>query len=529
MAQSQPPAASATSGVLAGIARLEGPLREALEEGIAHQRERRFREAEAAYRRAVALNPDSADALNLLGTLVVAVGGTSEGARLLRRAVMLRPEDAGLRANLAAILVVAERVDEALGEIEAASKLAPEALDVALNQAGILRQLGRAAEALAVYDRIIASHPGHALARIGAGRCHADLGHRAEAAATFRAAAVQQPNDPIAPIELAALGLPEDAGQLPRLLALAEAKVMAPATRTAVVYAAARICEDLGRHDEAIAHAQNAKTMRRPAEQADGVTAFVNRLVGTFDGAMFAAKKGYGDPSARPVFVVGLPRSGTAAVARMLGSHPQVAVAGELPRMPLLTAAMAEIQLVNQRYPESLREATPEAMRRLAARYLEQLMNTSAEAARVVDPLATNFEQLGLIALLFPNARIVNCRRDPLDVGVSCYLHNFPEGGVALQEFAQIGLFIREYERLMLHWRRLLPSPMHEVSYEDLTSAPERVLRQLVDVMGLPWDDRCLAAIGDGSPLQAALARDPAGRSQRYEKHVAPLREALGR
>src|SRR5215468_3469691 len=145
MAQSQSPAPSSSASVRAAIARLDGPLRAALEEGMAHQRERRFREAEAAYRRALAEQPDQPDALNLLGTLIVAAGGALEGARLLRRAIAVRPDDATLHANLAAILVTLDRVDEALAEIETARRLAPEAVEVELNYAYVLRRLGRSA------------------------------------------------------------------------------------------------------------------------------------------------------------------------------------------------------------------------------------------------------------------------------------------------------------------------------------------------------------------------------------------------
>src|SRR5215470_6671799 len=262
MAQSQSPAAPSSSGVLAGIARLEGPVRQALEEGIAHQRERRFREAEAAYRRALAEQPDQPDALNLLGTLIVGAGGGPEAARLLRRANMLRPEDPTLRANLAAILVTVER-------IEKARSLAPEAIEVELNYAYLLRRLGRADEALAAYEHIGAAHPGNPMARIGAARCLLDLGRAAEAAVIFREVALERPNDPVAPMELAAIGAPEDSGQLPRLLALADAKEMPPATRIGLVHAAARICEDLGRPDEAFAHVQRAKALIRPGAQAE--------------------------------------------------------------------------------------------------------------------------------------------------------------------------------------------------------------------------------------------------------------------
>jgi Flp pilus assembly protein TadD len=532
MAQSPSPAApSSSASVLAAIARLEGPLRATLEEGMAHQRERRFREAEAAYRRALAEQPDQPDALNLLGTLIVGAGGAVEGARLLRRAIVVRPDDPTLHANLAAILVTLDRIDEALAEIGKALALAPDALEVEMNHAHILRRLGRAEEALALYERLGAAHPGNHLARIGAARCQLDLGRSAEAAVVFREIAMERPGDPVAPIELAAIGAPQDADQLPRLLALAEAREMAPATRSGLVHAAARICEDLGRLDEAFAHVQRAKTLVRAAAPADAITNSVNRLIATFDARLFTAKRGHGDPSVRPVFVVGLPRAGTNIVARLLAAHPQVAVTGELPRVVLLTGAMTEIIVLTQqqRYPEAVRELTPEAIRRLAARYLGQLENSNGTAARVVDAMPTNFEHLGLIAVLFPNARILHCRRDPLDVGISCYLHNIPEGGAPLHELDQIALFIREYERLMGHWRLLLPSPTHDIAYADLAADPERVLRGLIDAVGLPWDDRCLSAIAEGSPARVALARDPVGRWQRFEKHIGPLRAALGR
>jgi hypothetical protein len=302
---------------------------------------------------------------------------------------------------------------------------------------------------------------------------------------------------------------------------------MPPATRIGLMHAAARICEDLGRYDEAIEHVQAAKKLVRAGGDPNALSTSVNRMIAAVDADLLAAKRGHGSDSMRPVFVVGLPRAGTSLVARLLGAHPQVAVAGELPRVPLLPVAMAEMMLLTQPYPMGLRELTPEATRRLAARYLEQLDNTSADAARIVDPMATNFEHLGFLALLFPNAKVVHCRRDPLDVGLSCYMHSFPEAGLPLHEFAQIAQVVREHDRLMGHWRGL-PLPIHDVAYEDLAAAPDRVLRRLLDLIGLPWDDRCAAATAEGSPFRAALGRDAPGRWRHYEKRLAPLREALG-
>jgi len=527
MAQPQSPASPA-SAVPAGVAALSGSLRELLEEGMAHQRARRFKEAEQSYRRAVREHPDQPDALNLLATLVVAAGGAPEAAGMLKRAVRLRPDDAAFRANLAGVLVLLERLDEALAEVESARRLAPAALDVVMNHAGILRRLGRPGEAMAIYERVLESHPGNHIARIGLARCQYELDLVEDAVAGFRAVAAERPNDPAAYMELAAIGA---AAQPPDLLAataaLAESAEMPPPTRRGLLHAAARIAEDLGRHDEAFTHAAAAKTYLHVPVQADDLVASVNRLIATFDDQFFAAKRGQGESTARPVFVVGVPRAGTAVVARMLAAHPQIANAGELPRLAQLTTAMAEIMQLTQPYPEGTRDLTPEATRRLAQRYLDALNNSSAVAGRVVDAMPTNFEHLGLVALLFPNARILNCRRDPLDLGLACYMHSFPDGGVRLHQLEEIAGFIREHDRLMAHWRRVLPMPIHDVSYEALAAAPDAELRRLVGLLGISWDERCAAAAAEGSVPRAMLTRDPPGRARWFAKHLAPLTQAL--
>lgn len=521
---SPPPAA----GAPAGIAALSGQLRELLEEGMAHQRARRFKEAEQSYRRAVREHPNQPDALNLLATLVIAAGGAPEAARLLKQAVRLRPDDASFRANLAGTLVLLDRLDEALAEVEAARRLAPDALDVVMNHAGILRRLGRPAEAMAIYERVLETQPGNHIARIGLARCQYELDLGEESAAGFRAVQAERPNDPAAYVELAAIGA---AARWPELLAaterLAASGEMPPPTRRGLYHAAARIAEDLGRHDEAFAFAAAAKTYLQRPPQPEDVAAAVNRLIAVFDEQFFAAKRGQGDPTARPVFIVGLPRSGTAVVARLLGTHPQVANAGELPRLAQLTGAMAEIMNLQSLYPEGARDLTPEASARLARRYLDALNNSSAVAGRVVDATPTNFEYLGLVALLFPNARVIACRRDPLDLGLACYMQSFPDAGPPLHEFEQIAQCIREHERLMAHWRRVLPMPINEVVYEDLAATPDIELRRLVGLLGIPWDDHCAAGVTDGSVARTMLTRDPPGRARWFDKYLAPLKQAL--
>jgi hypothetical protein len=153
---------------------------------------------------------------------------------------------------------------------------------------------------------------------------------------------------------------------------------------------------------------------------------------------------------------------------------------------------------------------------------------------RITDKMLLNFLHLGLIALLFPQARVIHCRRDPLDTCVSCFFQNF-RGLTFTLDLADLGNYYRDYERLMDHWRRALPLPMFKVVYEDLVASPEDVSRRLIDFCGLPWDERCLRSHESSRPVRTVSklqVRQPiysssVGRWRRYESHLGPLREAL--
>jgi len=524
------PSPSAQAGVPASISRLTGPLRDVLEEGMAHQRAHRFREAEATYRRALSEHPDQPDALNLLATLIVAAGGAPEAAGLLRRAVQQRPDDATLRSNLASVLMLLDWADAALVEIEAARVISPDAEDVGMNRAHVLRSLGRAGEAAEIYTKLLAAKPGNIPARIGLGRCYAALGRSDDAAAVFREVIRQRPNDPIAYSDLVNVAkMADDSGDLARILSLARRRELPPTSRIDLFHAAAAICDDLGRYDEAFAHVGVAKALDKPADNTQALTGSVEQLVETFTPQLFVDKYTYGNPSTRLVFVVGMPRSGTALVGRLLAAHPQAFDAGEHGRIARLTRELSDLAGVARPYPEGVRDLTPDVASGLTALHLDRLTRLDANALRIVDRLPTNFEHLGFIATLFPQARIIHCGRDPLDAGLSCYLHRFSGGAGEMQSLGQIAHYHGEYERLMAHWRGVLPASMLDLSYEDLAAEPEQTLRQIIEFVGLPWDDRCLEALAPKGPFAAAIARDPVGRWRNYEKHLAPLRAALGR
>jgi tetratricopeptide (TPR) repeat protein len=509
-----------------GVARLTGPLREALEEGMAHQRARRLREAEAAYRRALAEHPEQPDALNLLGALLVRTSGPREGIPHIRRAVELRPDDATFRSNLCSVFMQTGRLDEALKEIEAARIVAPESRDVAMNYAHLLRQLRRGAEAAEQYQRLLAADADYLPALVGLGKTYAELGDRERAAAAFRQAIARRPEDPAAHIELAAVQtFTTDAGEAAQMAALSGKPKIGPLDRVRLLHAAGKVADDLGRYDEAFGHYRTAKGLDRATYDRAMRSAVIDRLTAAFSPALFAAKRGLGDPSARPLFIVGMPRAGALLVERTLVGHPDIVSAGELESITQLALGhpSSGTNGAADQYPESVRDLTAEQARALAGRYLAIVDRVSPKATRVLDRMPHNFEHLGFIALLFPNARIIHCRRDPLDTCVACYVRHFSEGHGYNRDLAHLGHYYREYERLMAHWKSALPLPILELQYEDLVTEPERMSRALVEFTGLAWDERCLRA-GELARVQGSV-----GRWRRYEKHLAPLREALGR
>jgi hypothetical protein len=239
-----------------------------------------------------------------------------------------------------------------------------------------------------------------------------------------------------------------------------------------------------------------------------------------------------------PVFIIGMPRSGSTLVEQILASHPEVFGAGEIGDLPRFMTEYAVSQASSPANsilspPFLLRDQR--AARELAAHYLESIAAFGTGAARVTIKTLQNFLHLGMIATLFPRARIIHCRRDTIDVCLSCFFTNFQNVDFAWS-LSDIGVYHRSYQKLMAHWSRVLPLPIHEISYEELIQNQEAVTRKLLAFCGLDWDERCLAFWSTRRVVQTASAvqvRKPIssqaiGRWRHYRSHLGPLFEALG-
>ncbi|MGI9385909.1 MAG: tetratricopeptide repeat-containing sulfotransferase family protein, partial [Methyloligellaceae bacterium] len=253
----------------------------------------------------------------------------------------------------------------------------------------------------------------------------------------------------------------------------------------------------------------------------------------------FDALKGAGSDSKTPIFIVGVPRSGSTLVEQILSSHPQIADAGESTKFGKIVQLLGVDRGDGISYPHNVGDLSPKTLLALGDDYLNALQyQHSDHVRRVTDKQLTNIFHVGLIAILFPKAAIIHCRRDPLDTCLSCYFQNFREPKLLAwtNDLEDMGFYYREYERIADHWRDVLPGRMFEVNYEDIVADHEGMSRKLIEHVGLSWDDACLDFHKSERGVQTASAaqvRKPIynssiGAWRNYAKHLAPLRQALG-
>ncbi len=240
---------------------------------------------------------------------------------------------------------------------------------------------------------------------------------------------------------------------------------------------------------------------------------------------------GLDEASERPVFIVGMPRSGTSLAEQIIAAHPRAAGAGELTDLPRLAMALAP-----GRFPDNLSEVQPADLRAAADEYLARLAETDADALRVTDKTPSNFLFLGVIEMLFPRARVIHCIRHPLDTGLSCYFQNFAGQGIPFSyDLGDIAAHYNGYLETMAHWRRVSRLAVFPLVYEEMATGQESVTRALLEFLGLPWSPACLAfhtqdrlvSTASHAQVRRPMYRHSVGRYRAYEAHLDELTHGI--
>jgi tetratricopeptide (TPR) repeat protein len=287
-----------------------------------------------------------------------------------------------------------------------------------------------------------------------------------------------------------------------------------------------------GEYEQAFAHFREANRLARRRALPDERNRQIDRCIRFFTADFFAGRQLAGSRSEQPVFIVGMPRSGTTLVEQILSSHPAVHGAGERAE---LNEIAVQLDASPGGYPDCLAAVAPGLLDRLASGYLKQVTGAAGAALRVTDKMPHNFQHLGLIALLFPQARIIHCRRDPLDTCLSIYMSDFNSVHGYATDLQELGHHYLKYRQLMAHWAEVLPMPIFDVRYEDLVQDVEGRSRALVGFCALPWDEACLRFYENRrvvntisyDQVRVPIYTGSIGRWKHYANWLQPLREVL--
>lgn len=497
--------------------------------GRALLRLRRFEEAAASCRRAIEIRPDYAEANNSLGIALQKLADVERAIDCFKRAVALRPEFVEAHANLANALRTLGRLDEAVASYGRALQLNPGLGAVHTELGTALRLLRRTAESEASCNRALELDPDSSPTLAVLAELRADQGRFAEAEALFKRAVAVDPDaieawaGLVRVRRMAATDRDWLAG-VQRLVA----RGLPPEREMQLQFALGKFFDDTGGFGEAFESYLRANELAKrlgPAHDRARLARTIDRIVHEHDRRFIDSVASDADATMRPVFVVGMLRSGTSLVEQILASHDSVHGAGELTFWTAALAAAIDGADAGLRIPGA-------RLSRLARTYLEQLGRLSADAERVIDKMPTNFLALGLIHAAFPQARIIHVRRNPADTCLSIYFQHFEAANAYANDLADLAHYYGEYRRLMRHWRTVIPpASVLEVSYEALTLDVEGVTRRMLEFVGLPWDPRCLdfhqnaRSVVTASKWQVRQPIDTtaAGRWRRYERFIGPL------
>jgi tetratricopeptide (TPR) repeat protein len=486
--------------------------------------------------------PNSAEVHGNRGVLQQLLKRYPEALASYEKAIELKLDYANAHFNRAFILKLLNRYDEALAGYDKAIALYPGHAEAHNNRGSLLQDMRRYDEAIASYDRAIAARPDYAMAYHNCGTAMLSMGNMAEAEKMFRKALELKPDfsEPRHSLSTMRRHRKASGPEVQEILDLLKKPSLPAESQEQLYFSLGKIYDDCGQYDDAFESFRQANEIRNSfvSYQAADLTKLTDGVIEVFTKDFLSQKFSWASQSKLPLFIVGMPRSGTTLLASTLSNHPAIATAGELPDMADYALRLGEMLKGKDRYPQAARHLTPAVASGIITAYESRLKRDArAGAAHVIDKNPLNFRHLGFISMIFPQASVIHCTRDPLDTCLSNYFTRFPLTLDYSFDLKNIGHFYREYERFMEHWRTIPTLRLMDVSYEDMILKTEQTARAVLDFLALEWDPRCLAPHTNPSPVETSSqwqVRQPIynhslERWRHYEKHLGPLKEALQR
>jgi tetratricopeptide (TPR) repeat protein len=506
--------------------------------GVMLQEMQRYDEALASFAKAIALKPDLAEAHNGRGAVFLKMQRYDEALASFDKAIAFKPDYANACFNRGCTFKKLNRYDEALENFNKTIALKPDHVEAYNNLGVTLLDLKRYDEALASYDKAIALKPDHAVALNNRGNFFVIKGDMQEAEKTYLKARALKPDfpDPLFNLVKMRKYQAKDNADEKNIRDLLNRPGISPEDQEHLYFSLGKIYDDCGLYDEAFESYRLANQIRNAtvAYDAGEVSSLTDGIIDVFSRDFLGQTFAFSSASRSPLFIVGMPRSGTTLLANILSNHRSIATAGELPTLANLTLQLPALAGNRIPYPHAAKHITPAVAMCLINDYENRLrQDIGPDVPHIIDKNPLNFRNLGLISMLFPKARIIHCLRHPWDTALSNYFQRFPLHLDYSFDLRNIGHFYAEYARLMEHWRKVLPLKLIEINYEDMVLNTEPMARTTLDFLGLEWDERCLAPHTNPCAVETASqwqVRQPiysqsVERWRHYEKQLAPLKE----
>ncbi len=504
--------------------------------------ENRIPHAEALLRSHLKLHPTDVAALRMLAEVAARLRRYPDAERILETCLALAPSFDAARHNYATVLDRQGKAAAALPQVEQLLAREPANPGYRNLKAAVLANLADYAGSARVYAEVLREYPQQSKVWMSYGHSLKTSGRLTDAIDAYRRAIAIEPHLGEAYWSLANLKTFRFAE--PEVLAMRQALArddLGPEDRLHFEFAIGKALEDRSSYEESFAHYAEGNAIRRRMlpYSADENSDFVRRSKALFTRAFFAARAGGGAPAADPIFILGLPRSGSTLIEQILASHSLVEGTMELPDIPQIARELAGRRSPDEAevFFQAVAALTPAELRALGERYLEQTrLFRKSGAPCFIDKMPNNCLYVGLIHLILPNARIIDARRHPLGCGFSCFKQHFARGQSFTYSLGDLGRYYRDYVELMAHFDAVLPGRVHRVFYEKMVEDTEAEVRRLLAHCGLPFEEACLKFYENERAVRTASSeqvRQPIFREgmeqwRHYERCLEPLKVALG-
>jgi len=496
--------------------------------------------AEALLRQHLKAQPTDVAAIRMLAEVGARLGRFEDAEKLLARCLELAPGFLAARHNYALVLHRQSKAEDALKQIDVLLAADADNPSYRFLRATLLARIGEYAAAIELYESILREHPNNARGWLSLGHARKTAGRAKEAIEAYRRAVDILPQFGEAHWSLANMKTYRfDDAAAEKMEAQLARGDLSEEDRFHLHYALGKAYEDCADHARAFRHYQDGAKLRRAglAYKADENTQATRDQIALITKPFLDARAGQGALAADPIFIVGLPRSGSTLIEQILASHSAVEGTMELPNILMLAKRLGGGKLRGGAYPGAAAELSATQLRALGEDYIAATrVQRKTDAPFFVDKMPNNFQHIGLIHLILPNAKIIDARRQPMACCFSAFKQHFARGQSYSYDLTELGRYYAEYVALMDHWDEVLPGRVHRVLYEDMVANPEQEVRRLLNYCGLPFEVACLDFHRNTRAVRTASAEqvrqpiyaDAVEHWRNYEPWLAPLKAALG-